>query len=218
MTFSLQHHLQALCRACIYLVLISSLSLAQFASLTITPNGDSQLDITTGITTLPQGGTIVDKSRGITLTASFIEYKDDTFVKAQTAHAEGFFGLLNTPEFYLDTTQNIITASGGITLGQDGLSLSANNLTLYLANGIAVLSGNVNNQAPSFQAATLVLRIGAGYALLVSPFNYQDILSKDEAGSLVQLNQTKEADGSFTYSISATPDEAVQVELSPYIP
>jgi hypothetical protein len=221
---SLRRRLRALQRACFYvliLVLVSvapSVSVAQFASLTITPKGDSELDITTGITTLPQGGAIVDKSRGITLTASFVEYKDDTFVKAQTARAEGFFGLLHTPEFFLDTAQYLITARGGITLSQDGLSLSADRLTLHLTNGIAVLSGNVNNENPNFQAATLILKMGAGYALLVSPFNYQDILSKDEAGSLVQLNQTKETDESFTYSISATPDEAVSAELAPYIP
>lgn len=203
----------------IYIIFaLGSLSLAQFASLTITPNGEPQLDISTGITTLPQGGLIVDKARDITLNATFIEYQDNSYIKAQSAQAEGFFGLLFSPEFYLDRTQNIITASGGITLSKDGLSLNASSLTLYLTNGIAVLSGNVNNQEPKFQAATLVLKMGAGYSLLVSPFNYQDLISKDEAGSLIQLNQTREADDSFTYNISATPDEAVQAELEPYIP
>lgn len=204
----------------IFFALFSSLSLAQFAALTIKPNGPQKMDIATGITTLSQGGEVIDKQRGISLKASFIEYQDGVYIKAQTAQAEGFFGVLNTPELYLDAAQNTIVATGGVTLSQGGLSLTANSLNLYLSQGITVLSGNVNNQAPSFQAAQLVIKIGAGYALLVSPFTYQDgplNLSKAEAGSLLQLNQTKEADNSFTYSISTTLDEAVNAELSPYI-
>jgi hypothetical protein len=200
------------------LITLLPLSWAQFASLTLIPNGEPQLDISTNITTWPQGGTIIDKSRGITLTAGVAEFKDGVYIKAQGTTAEGFFGVLDAPEFYFDMASNVITTSGGIALSQGGLSLSANQLTLHLANGIAVLSGNVNNASPNFQAATLILKLGAGYGLLVSPFNYQDVLSKDEAGSLIQLNQTQEADKSFTYSISTTPDDSVHAELSPYIP
>jgi hypothetical protein len=203
------------------LLIFGSLSLAQFAALTLKPNGEPLMDITTNISTWPQGGTIIDKSRGITLNAGFIEFQNDVYIKAQNVQAEGFFGLLNTPELYLDGATNVITATGGITLSQNGLTLTASQLSLYLTTGVAVLSGNVNNDAPSFQAATLVLKIGAGYGLLVSPFNYQDgpiSLSKAEAGNRIQLNQTKEADDSFTYNISATPDQAIWQELSAYIP
>jgi hypothetical protein len=202
-------------------LMLLNISSAQFASLTLQPNGDPQLDITTNISTWPQGGTIIDKSRGITLSASFVEFQNDVYIKAQGARAEGFFGVLNTPELYLDGATDVITTTGGVTLSQGGLSLTASQMTLYLSTGIAVLSGNVNNQIPTFQASTLVLKIGAGYALLVSPFQYQDgpiRLSKAEAGNYIQLNQTQEADESFTYSISATPEEAVYQELSPYLP
>lgn len=200
------------------LFILTTSTLAQFASLTIHPNGDSLLDITTNITTLPQGGEIIDKGRGITLKAEQIEYQDGVYIKAQGAVAEGFFGRLSAPNFYLDTTQNIIGANGSVTLSQNGLSLSADNLQLDLSSGIVTLSGNVSNQSPSFQAATLVLKLGAGYALMVAPFNYQDILVKEEPGSLAQLNQTREADNSFSYRLSTTLDEAIRVELTPYIP
>jgi hypothetical protein len=198
-----------------------SLSVAQFASLTINPKGEQQIDITTGITTLPQGGEIIDKGRGIKLSAGFIEYQDGIYIKAQNAQAEGFFGVLTTPELNLDASKNVISATGGISLNQGGLSLTADALTLYLDQGITVLSSNVSNRVPSFQTAHLVIKIGAGYALLVSPFTYQDgvlNLSKSTSGSLIQLNQTKEADDSFTYSISTTLDENVNAELSPYVP
>ena len=203
------------------LLLFTSLTFAQFAALNLKPKGESLYNINTDVTTWPQGGEIIDKARGIKLVAEFVEYQEGVYIKAKNAQAEGFFGVLNTPELNLDATTNIITSTGGISLNQGGLNLSADTLRLYLDQSIVVLSGNVSNQAPSFQTAHLVIKIGAGYALLVSPFTYQDgalNLSKSSVGSLIQLNQTKEADESFTYSISTTLDETVNNELSPYVP
>jgi lipopolysaccharide assembly outer membrane protein LptD (OstA) len=202
----------------LFLFLYLSLSVAQFASLTIIPKGENIFDITTGVNTLPQGGEVIDKARGIKLSAGTLDYQDGVYINAQQAQAEGFFGLLTTPQLRLDATKNVIDASGGISLNQNGLQLTADKLTLYLDQGVVVLSGNVRNQAPSFEAAHLVIKIGAGYGVLVSPFTYQDSLSKSSVGTLIQLNQIKEADESFSYSISTTLDETVAAELTPYVP
>ncbi len=199
-----------------------TLTLAQgFAALTVNPRGTQEYDLSTGITTLPEGGEIIDTERELTLSATFISYKENEFIEAKGGTSEGFFGLLQAPEVRLEYASNTIVATGGIVLSKDGLSLTADSLTLEIDSGIAILSGNIKNTEPSFEAAAIVLKVGAGYALLTSPFNYVSgfaTLEQDTPGSLLQLKQTENEDGTFSYNVSTTVDEVINTELSPYLP
>jgi hypothetical protein len=201
---------------------VSSFITAQgFAALTVNPRGEQQFDLSTGITTLPEGGEIVDSERGLTLAATFISYKENEFIEAKGGTSEGFFGLLEAPELRLEYASNTIIATGGISLSKDGLALSADNLTLDMGSSIAVLSGDIKNTEPAFEAAAIVMKVGAGYALLASPFNYVSgfaTLEQDTPGSFLQLKQTENEDGTFSYNVSTTVDETINTELSPYLP
>jgi hypothetical protein len=206
----------------LFIVFIVTSTLAQgIAALTVNPKGEQQMDISTGITTLPEGGEIIDTERELKLDATFIRYKEGEFIEAKGCTSEGPFGLLEAPELRLETATNIITATGGISLTKDGLALTADSLTLDLGSSIAVLSGNIKNTDPAFEAAAIVIKVGAGYALLTSPFNYQSGFAgvqQANPGSLLQLKQIENEDGTFSYNVSTTPDEAISTELTPYLP
>jgi hypothetical protein len=191
------------------------------AALTVNPIGEQQMDISTGITTLSEGGEVIDNERELKLTATFISYKDKEFIEARGVTSEGPFGLLQAPELRLEVASNTITATGGISLTKDGLALTADSLTLELGSSIAVLSGNVKNTEPAFETAAIVLKQGGGYAILASPFKYQNgpiQFNQDTPGSFLQLKQVKNEDGTFKYSVSTTLDEAISTELTPYLP
>jgi hypothetical protein len=201
--------------------LVTSTFAQGIAALTVNPKGEQQMDISTGIITLPEGGEIIDTERGLKLNATFISYKDGEFIEAKGCTSEGPFGLLAAPELRLETATNIITATGGISLTKDGLALTADSLTLDLGSSIAVLSGNVKNTQPAFETAAIVVKQGGGYAILASPYTYQDgfaQLSQETPGSQLQLEQIQTEDGTFSYSVSTTLNEAIATELTPYLP
>jgi hypothetical protein len=206
----------------LFTIFIVTSTFAQgIAALTVNPKGEQQLDISTGITTLPEGGEVIDVERGLKLNATFISYKDGEFIEAKGCTSEGPFGLLEAPELRLEVATNTITATGGVSLTKDGLALSADSLTLAMDSSIAVLTGNIKNTEPAFEAETIVMKVGAGYALLTSPFSYQSGFAQVEQanpGSLLQLKQLENEDGTFDYNVSTTLDEAISLELSPYLP
>jgi hypothetical protein len=203
------------------LFILSSVFAQGFAAFTVNSAGAQEMDIDTGITTLPEGGQIIDNERELTLNATFISYKDGEFIEAKSGTSEGPFGLLEAAELRLEIATNTITATGGISLTKDGLALTADNLTLELDSNIAVLSGNIKNTEPAFETAAIVIKVGKGYALLASPFNYQSGFAQfkqDKPGSLLQLKQLENEDGTFSYNVSTQVDEAINTELSPYLP
>jgi hypothetical protein len=204
----------------IFFILTSTFA-QTIAAFTVNAAGAQELNIDTGITTLPEGGEIIDTERELKLNASFISYKDGEFIEAQGGTSEGPFGLLEAPELRFEVATNTISAAGGISLTKDGLSLVADTLTLDLNTDIAVLSGNIQSTEPAFEAAAIVIKLGSGYALLASPFNYANgiaSITQESPGSLLQLKQIKNDDGTFSYNVSAKLDEAINTELSPYLP
>jgi hypothetical protein len=205
-----------------FFVLIFEVAHAQgVAALTVNPAGEQEYDIATGITTLPQGGTVIDRERELQLDARFIRYKDGEFIEATGGTSEGPFGLLQASELRLEVATDIITATGGISLTKDGLSLTADTLTLDLNSSIAVLAGDIKNSEPAFEAAAMVVKLGGGYGVLASPYNYQSAfaqLKQEAPGNQLQLRQIENEDGTFSYAVSSTLDEAVAAELTPYLP
>ncbi|WP_240307633.1 hypothetical protein [Thermus caldifontis] len=58
---------------------------ARFATFSVEPFGSQRVNLDTGITTLPQGGILVDNENGLRLKAGYIEYKEGSFVRARGA-------------------------------------------------------------------------------------------------------------------------------------
>lgn len=71
---------------------------ADFAALTVRPNGPEELDLATGVTTLPEGGEIVYRAENVRLTGGFIRFLEGDFIEAREAVVAGAFGSLEAPE------------------------------------------------------------------------------------------------------------------------
>lgn len=161
-----------------------------FAALTVTPSGRQQYDITTGVTLLPDGGTITDQSTGVELMADEIEYLPGEFVKATDAQVDGDFGVVRAATLEIDLESGVLRANGSLALEREGLSIRAATL-LYDANRhVAVFGGGVRSEGPNFEADRLFLDVLSGDALLDGRYEYEDVLftmRSPEAGGQLEL-------------------------------
>lgn len=168
-----------------------------FAALTIRPTGPEQLDLETGVTTLPEGGEISYRQEGVTLRGSFIRYLEGTFVEVEEAVVEGEFGTLEAPQLRFDVAAQTLIAESGATFAGEALSLSADVLALDLADDTADLTGNVQSTDPELVSARALVDLNGSAGVLVGPYEYQEgpvglsgaegkllALSWDEAGAV----------------------------------
>ncbi len=159
-----------------------------FAALTVTATGRQLFDITTGVTTLPDGGIISDQTTGVAVTAKFVEYIAGTFVRAEQVEVVGDFGVVTTPELYLDLVEGKLEAGGGLELVRDGLAMRAEALIYDANRQIAVFSGGVVATGPRFETDRLYLDVSTGDVILDGRYLFEDTLftmeSPEEGGQL----------------------------------
>ena len=203
-----------------FLTLLTPPALAQttpFAALQITPYGDQTVDLATGVTTLSQGGEIVDAENGVTLSGSLVTYKEGDYVEVTDGEVTGDFGSLAAPTVRLDTGEQTLNAIGGVTFEGEGLVLRSDTLTLHLADEVAVAAGGLTSETPALQAAALLVDLQQNAALVVGPYRYEN-------GPLTLQSETKDflsltwgADET-NFEASTTVDSALQARLEPYLP
>lgn len=172
------------------LTLPVALAAEPFAALTVTPTGRQQFDIATGVTVLPDGGVITDKSTGVELRAAHIEYLAGAFVQASGAQVSGDFGTVSADSLRLDLEAGVLNANGGLSLVRDGLTISAGSLVYYANRQVAVFDGGVVATGPAFEADQLYLDAATGDVLLVGQYSFQDALftmTSPEAGGHLEL-------------------------------
>ena len=145
-----------------------------FAALTIRPNGPEQLDLETGVTTLPEGGEIVYRQEKVTLRGSFIRYLEGDFIEVETAVVEGEFGTLEAPQLRFDVAAQTLQADSGATFTGEALSMSADALTLNLADDTADLIGNVQSSDPELVSSRALVDLTGSAGVLVGPYEYQE--------------------------------------------
>ncbi len=201
-------------------LLLVPLALAQttpFAALQITPYGDQAVDLATGVTTLPQGGEIVDEESGVTLTGSLVTYKEGDYVEVTDGEVTGDFGSLAAPTVRLDINAQTLETTGGVRFEGEGLALQSDMLTLYLEPDIAVAAGGLTSETPALEAAALLVDLQQNAALVVGPYHYQNgpLTLQSEAEDLLGL--TWGADET-DFEASTTIDPALQTRLEPYLP
>lgn len=146
---------------------------APFAALTVTPAGPQQYDISTGVTTLPGGGTIVDKETGVSLEAKTITYLDGSYIDARNASVSGSFGTLTAGAIHIDVTTGMLTASGNLSLARGALTLSAAKLSYDANRRVADFSGPVTGTSPDFRADRVLLDAVSGNVLLLGEYRYE---------------------------------------------
>ncbi len=205
------------------LILFSGTAFAgDFAALSVQPYGDQVIDIATSITTLPDGGEVIDRDSGVSLTGAFVRYQEGVFVEASGAEVTGDFGTIAAPEIYLDIDEGVLRASAGVLLLAKDISVNTDALTLYLDAGMAVASGNVVGQKPPLESATLLIDITQETALLLGPYVYQDgpiTLRGNAATEQLLLSWTAAASGeSVRFEASTVISEDLNKRFSPFLP
>ena len=186
-----------------------------FAALNIVPSGPEELDLTTGVTTLPQGGEIGYRAENVTLKGSFIRYLEGDFVEIKGATVTGDFGTLRAPELRFDVGAQTLDAKGA-TFAGEALALTADTLSLSLKDDVAVLEGNVTSKIPELTAARVLVDLTGSQGLLVGPYTYQDgpVGLKGAADKLLALSW----DASGALSADSQVPAALQTRFAPYSP
>lgn len=145
---------------------------APFAALSINSAGPQVIDITTGITTLPLGGSVIDRDTGVSLDAAHIRYLDRTFIEATDVTVDGAFGSLTADSVRIEMADSLLTASGDLRLERDGLIVTAAELRYYAVSAIAVFDGDVTGTEPAFNAERVLLDVISGDVLLVGTYSF----------------------------------------------
>ncbi len=148
---------------------------AKFAALSIEPYGDQVFDLATGVTTLPQGGVIHDNENDLSIDANYIEYKENEYVLAKEAKTTADKVSFRAASLRYLPAEDSVSLQGGLSLDTAEIKqLSAKSGTLFLKDGVAVLSGDVRAAEPELQAAWLIADYKNGTALLMAPYQFKD--------------------------------------------
>lgn len=148
---------------------------AAFAAFTVEPAGDQVVDLATGVTTLPDGGRLVDAETGLALEAPFITYREGVFVRAQKARLTTEKVRFFTEKLDYDVKKGVARLEGGVQLDSPWIAgLRAPGGRYYPEPGVAVLAGGVAAKKPDFTAKTLVADLKKRLALLLGEFRFAD--------------------------------------------
>ena len=183
---------------------------APFAALTVTPAGRQTFDISTGVTTLPDGGTITDQETGVTLNAAAITYLDGVYIDASAVSVAGSFGSVVADAVRIDLVEGVLTAEGSLALERDGLTVTAGTLRYDALRQVAVFDGGVTGTQPGFETDRLLLDARTGDVLLDGHYRYQGELftmtSPEEGGRLELRFHLIDGHASYDAATEVRPD------------
>lgn len=149
---------------------------ADFAALKIEPRGGEELDATTGVVTLPQGGTVQYKDEDVKVDAGKLRYLDGKFIEAKDATVSGAFGTITAPALRFDVAAQALKATRGATFkaASEGLMLAADAITVDLKEDTAYLAGNVSSSDPELKAEGAAVDLRQPWALLKAPYTFKN--------------------------------------------
>lgn len=163
---------------------------APFAALTVEPRGSQVFDILTGVTLLPEGGTVTDQGLGVSLSAERIEYRAQEYVLAWGVSLLGSFGHVTAETLRIDQVGGSLTAAGGLRLERDGLTVEAATLDFDAATEVAAFGGGVRATRPAFSADRVLLDVRSGDVLLEGEYLFEGglfAMRSPEGGGLLAL-------------------------------
>ena len=208
-----------LCYALLFALLSSLAWAGNFAALTIRPFGAQAFDLSTGVTTLADGGSVIDLENNVRMQGTFIRYLEGSFVELHEAEAEGSFGVLQAGLLHLDLETLVISASAEVRLQSDTtIDVQAESVHIHLSPDIAVVRGEVRGVAPQLQGASMLVDMAQRQALLIGPYHYNDgpvTLRSQREGELLSLQWgDAEAEGLVA---STNVAEAMRSRLLAYL-
>ncbi len=158
----------------ILLTFLSLIALAsRFAGFEVRPRGNSELDVGTGVYTLPTGGTITDNKSGLVLEARYIQYKDGEFIRAQGATLKAKEGDFSASSLEYLQKPDTLRMSGVRFSSKEFKALSAQQ-GLLLGDDVLVLKGEVRSSEPVLEASTLIVDTTKDLALVLGVFTFRD--------------------------------------------
>jgi len=197
------------------LLAVSALLLgARFAGFSVEANGDQQVDLATGVTTLPRGGTLTDSKNGLKLVAPYIQYKDGEFIRARQAQLNTGDTRFNALELDYQFKGEVLRLKGLTLSSKDFSQISAQEGLAWLAEDRLVLAGEIRSQSPQLRASKMVVDSQSRQALVIGSFSFQDgnvRLSGNRADSLLLLT----FQGGKTQATSRVPAD-VLARLRPF--
>jgi len=147
---------------------------ATFAGFTIKPYGDQKLNLQTGVTVMDEGGIANDATRGVTVDAKYIEFRDNDYLRARHAKLttrDG--GSLTATNVEYTAKNGMLKASGNMHYNNDNVKgLTADSMTLDIAKRIGIATGNVKSSRPSMSANTVIVDYANERALMVGNYRY----------------------------------------------
>jgi len=212
-------------RAFLLALLLPALALAQedalgteadFAALSIQARGPQTFDLSTGITTLPEGGVIRDRREDVTLEGSFIRYREGDFIEVRGATVRGAFGSVRAPELRFEVGPQTLQARSDVRFESLDFGMRAERLTLDLESDVAVAEGGVRSETPALEGARALVDMRTQQALLVGPYTYQDgpITLRGAPGELLALRWNES--GEVSAETEVTP--ALRERFRAYLP
>lgn len=146
---------------------------ADFAALSVRPYGAQNLDLATGVTTLPDGGEVRYGELDVTLSGSWLRFLEGDFIEVEGGTVTGAFGTLRAPELRFEVASQTLRAAGGVRF-EGEVVLAAEAVTLNLEDDVALLEGGVTSTAPNLEGERALVDLTGGQALLVGPYRYQE--------------------------------------------
>lgn len=189
---------------------------APFAALTVTPDGPQRYDITTGVTTLPKGGLVVDQDTGVKLQAASMQYVEGASIDATDASVTGSFGRLVATSIHIDVPAGTLRASGDLRLVRDGLTLHADALRYDAGREVVDFTGPVSGAAPDFRADRVLLDARSGDVLLLGQYRFSAgalTLTSPTGGGRLELH-LHQVDGKPVYDAATEVSPALLARFS----
>ncbi|BDP41422.1 hypothetical protein DAETH_13910 [Deinococcus aetherius] len=186
-----------------------------FGGLNVTPRGPQKLNLQTGATELPQGGTATDARTGLRLSAGRMELQPGERLTAREATVttrQG--GTLRAQSVAYDLRSGTVTASGGVTYTDARLrDLRADRLVLHVKTGFVSALGAVQSQTPPLSAAALAFDASTSQAVLAGPYRVSTGgLQAGPGGRLLLV-----FGGNRLLRVTPNPDAVTVTRFAPYL-
>ena len=190
---------------------------ARFVGFSVEPAGNQEVDLATGITTLPQGGVLTDNQNGLKLTGKYIQYKEGSFIKAREARLDTGEAEFTASDLEYQVKGETVRLKGMGYHSKDLKSVSAQAGLAFLNDEVVVVRGQVRSADPQLDAELMVVDTGRKQALLIGRFSYQDpkskaILRGQRAEDMLLLTLRQGSTPLFTSKVPAE----VASRLKPY--
>lgn len=205
-----------------FLSLLAGLTLGaggavNFGGLNVTPRGPQNLNLQTGATDLPQGGTATDSRTGLKLTAARLGLQPGerlTAGEATVTTRQG--GTLRARNVTYDLKGGTVTASGDVTYTDARIrGLRATRLVLHVRTGFVSALGGVQAQTPPLSAAALAFDASTAQAVLRGPYRLAGGAPLAAAGAQARLLLV--FGGQRVLRATPTPDAATVARFAPYL-